>query len=136
MQVEQWVATLDKRTCPVCGALDLKVFPMGKARVRPCTQLPLLARPAPDGKYAFLNVGDSAPRRGSGRWDESYYEWPPPDAGVSGRGRIGKSRARLLRSGGLSAKRFAAAQLDKRFQPITLEDMRRLEPLAFKRAGL
>jgi len=49
---------------------------------------------------------------------------------------IGPTRARLLMNGGLSAERFAALQLDKNFQPLTLDEMKDLEPLAFQRAGV
>jgi hypothetical protein len=36
----------------------------------------------------------------------------------------------------LSADRFAQLQLDKNFAPMTLAEMKLLEPLAFKEAGL
>lgn len=49
---------------------------------------------------------------------------------------IGTTRAKLLRSGGLSAERFAELQLGTNFQPLTLDEMRRLEPKAFARAGI
>jgi hypothetical protein len=49
---------------------------------------------------------------------------------------VGPTRARLLADSGLSAGRFAALQLDKHFQPLTLDGMKALEPLAFQRAQI
>ncbi len=42
----------------------------------------------------------------------------------------------LFRKGGLSAERFAELNLGKNFEPLTLEQMKELEPVAFARAGL
>ena len=55
-------------------------------------------------------------------------------SGISGCA-IGPVRGKLLRNGGLSADRFSELQLGQNFQPLTLEQMQELEPLAFKRAG-
>jgi hypothetical protein len=49
---------------------------------------------------------------------------------------IGPTRGKLLRDGGLSARRFAELQLGKTFEPLNLKEMRKLDPLAFRRAGL
>ena len=49
---------------------------------------------------------------------------------------VGSTRGKLLRDGGLSAGRFAELQLGKRFEPLTLDEMRQLEPIAFHKAGL
>lgn len=47
----EWVATLDERTCPICGRLDGKVFPFGSRQEQPpsgshpgcrCTVTPVL----------------------------------------------------------------------------------------------
>ena len=45
-------------------------------------------------------------------------------------------RGKLSREGGLTAERFAALQLDKNFKPLTLDQLKELEPLAFDRAGI
>jgi hypothetical protein len=36
----------------------------------------------------------------------------------------------------LSAERFAQLQLNNSFTPLSLDEMRKLEPLAFRRAGI
>lgn len=48
----------------------------------------------------------------------------------------GSVRAKLFREGGLSIERFAELQLDRNFAPLSLAQMKALEPLAFERAGL
>ncbi|MFP3663054.1 hypothetical protein SB768_31970, partial [Burkholderia sp. SIMBA_043] len=49
---------------------------------------------------------------------------------------LGPVRGKLFRDGGLTAERFAALQLDKNFKPLTLDQLKELEPLAFERARL
>ena len=49
---------------------------------------------------------------------QTYYEWlktQPAEFDIA----IGTTRAKLLRSGGLSAERFAELQLGTNFQPLT-----------------
>jgi hypothetical protein len=67
---------------------------------------------------------------------ESFYEWLKRQPASFQEQAIGVARAKLLRDGGLSAKRFAELQLDRNFKPLTLDELRQIEPLAFKRAGL
>ena len=47
---------------------------------------------------------------------------------------IGPQRGKLLRDGGLSSEKFGELQLSKSFEPLTLDEMRKLEPEAFKEA--
>ena len=49
---------------------------------------------------------------------------------------LGPARGTLLRDGGLSAERFQELRLSRNFEPLTLAEMQRLEPLAFERAGI
>lgn len=138
----QWVATLDKRTCPRCGALDGLVF-KGNKGLRPplhiqcrCTVIPVLS-----DEFKGLDKGATRASKGAEGGaqvaaDETYFDWlkrqPPSFQDAA----IGPARAKLLRDGGLSASRFAQLQLDKNFEPLTLEEMKSLEPLAFERAGV
>ena len=47
---------------------------------------------------------------------------------------LGVKRAELFRSGAITQAKFKSLQLDKNFTPLTLEQMRELEPKAFERA--
>lgn len=114
---EQWVATLDARTCEQCGSLDGKTFPIG-AGIRPpahincrCVMVPVtkswkelgidLAE-APEGTRASMN----------GQVPESltYNEWlrRQPDEVI--REALGKTRARLFKQGKLSVSSFVNRQ--------------------------
>ena len=65
--------------------------------------------------------------------NQTYYEWlkeQPPEYHDEV---LGKARAKLFRDGGLSLQRFKELQLDKNFTPLTLDEMKALEPTAFKR---
>lgn len=96
-----------------------------------------------DDRFAFLEKDGTrfardpeTGRVGSVDADTSYYSWlkkQPADVQDS---IIGPTRGQLLRNGGLSAQRFAELQLGKNFMPLTLDEMRRLEPVAFSRAGI
>jgi SPP1 gp7 family putative phage head morphogenesis protein len=138
----QWLATLDNRTCPVCGALDLKEFAIDKGPRPPihpncrCAITAVLI-----DLFAALNARSVRPSVGpDGAELQSagvkYYTWLKQQPAEFQDAAIGPVRAQLLRDGGLSADRFAQLQLDKNFEPITLAEMRLLEPLAFREAGL
>ncbi len=132
----QWVATLDGKTCQVCRSLDLKVFKLDKGPQPPihyqcrCNLIPYFG---PD--LEFLNADQQA---GTSRvnYSQSYYEWLQTQSDDFQDTVLGPTRGQLFRDGGLSADRFAALQLDRNFMPLTLADMRKLDPIAFKRAGI
>jgi SPP1 gp7 family putative phage head morphogenesis protein len=135
---EQWSATLDSRTTAICQSLDGRVFPLDKGPRPPAhincrsVRIPVLA-----DEFAFLTKGE---KRSSvdGPVDArlTYFDWLKQQPASFQDEAIGPTRGLLLRNGGLSADRFAALQLDRNFKPLTLEEMKQLEPLAFKRAGL
>ena len=68
--------------------------------------------------------------------DLTYYDWLKTQSKDFQDHVLGQTRADLFRNGGLTAKRFAELNLDRNFQPTTLDEMRRLEPLAFKKANI
>lgn len=138
----QWLSTLDKRTCPICRSLDGKQFPPDSGPRPPihiadrCTMIPVLK-----DEYAALEAGSTRESKGAegGQQvsaDLSYYEWLKQQPASFQDQAIGPTRGKLLRDGGLSAKSFAALQLDKKFAPLTLDEMRAIDPVAFKRAGV
>jgi len=134
----RWVSTLDGRTTQVCRSLDGTIYPIGKGprppihiRCRSTTAAEL------DARFNFLKEGATrSSKDGYVSADLSYYEWLKQQPERFQQEAIGKTRAKLLRSGGLSAERFAELNLGKNFQPLSLKDMKRLEPLAFEKAGL
>lgn len=68
--------------------------------------------------------------------NQTYYGWLKTQPANVQDSILGESRGALLRDGGISAERFAELQLGKNFQPLTLDEMRKLDPVAFERAGL
>ncbi len=134
----RWVATLDAATCLQCAALDGEEFPVDEGP-RPeihvacrCTTTPVL-----DDDFAIL--GENAKRSSEfGAVDAklSYYDWLKKQAPGFQDVAIGPERAQLLRDGGLSATRFRELSLNRNFEPMTLQEMQKAEPLAFERAGL
>lgn len=140
----RWVSTLDDRTTAQCAALDGQVFPADKGP-RPPAHVGCRSTVVPelDRRFRALDEGGTRAARDPETGDiervparQTYYGWlkdQPADVQDS---IIGPARGKLLRDGGLSAQRFADMQLGRRFEPLTLDQMRQLEPLAFKRAGL
>lgn len=134
---EQWLSTLDGRTSSQCRTLDQKVFEIGKGPRPPlhhnCRSTILIVL---KDEYAGRGNIDRRASKDSPVANESYYSWLKKQPKEFQDDVLGETRGQLLRSGGLSADKFAALQLDKNFKPLTLAEMRDREPTAFKKAGL
>lgn len=137
----EWVSTLDSRTTPVCRSLDLKRFKLDEGP-RPPAHVGCRSTVVPITRFSGLFSEDATrASKGAGGGEqvsasESYYEWLKTQPAAFQDEALGRARAQLFRNGGLSADRFSALQLDRNFKPLTLDQMRALEPLAFERAGL
>lgn len=138
VQGYKWVSTLDGKTSSMCRSLDGQEFTLGDGPRPPIhircrsTTVALLSK-----KYDFLDEG--ATRSSTDGYvdaDMSYYDWLKTQPDAFQNSAIGPSRGKLLREGGLSADKFAQLNLGRNFEPLSLEDMRKLEPTAFERAGL
>jgi SPP1 gp7 family putative phage head morphogenesis protein len=134
----EFVATLDSRTTVQCRSLDRKVFKIGKGPMPPlhikCRSTTILKLPS---EFDFLNKGATrASVNGPVPQDLSYYQWLKEQPPEFIKEVLGRDRTKLFLDGGLSAERFAALQLDRNFEPLTLAQMKALEPLAFLKAGL
>lgn len=134
----QWLSVLDDRTTTICQSLSGQIFPLDSGPRPPihpgCRST---TTPTLDPKFEFLSK-NAKQSSISGPVDakETYYSWlKKQDAGFQGEA-IGPMRAKLLRDGGLSAERFAELNIGRNYNPLTLEQMRDIEPLAFTRAGL
>lgn len=126
-----------------CQALDGRVFEIGKGPLPPghinCRSAtsPIIAN-----KYIRDTLRQGATRVSNGETggpvsaNTSYYEWLKTQPAGFQDEALGPMRAQLFRDGGLSAQRFQELQLGKQFEPLTLDQMKELEPVAFERAGL
>lgn len=132
------VATLDGKTTPICRSLDGQVFPLGKGPKPPfhircrTTTAPEIAK-----EFAWLSEGETrSSAKGPVDADLTYYGWLKTQPAKFQDLAIGPARAQLLRDGGLTADEFARLNLGRNFEPLTLDEMRKIEPGAFRRAGL
>jgi SPP1 gp7 family putative phage head morphogenesis protein len=131
-----WVSTLDGRTSQQCRSLDGMTFDVDKGprppihiRCRSTTRAEL------DPEFAFLRQGATrASIGGQVEANQSYYDWLKKQPAAFQDAAIGPVRGQLFREGGLTAQRFAELNLGRNFEPLTLAEMRKLEPLAFERA--
>ncbi len=135
------VATLDRKTSAQCRSLDGREYEMGKGPVPPfhihcrTTITPITRLSALFGQGATRSaVGADGGGQVSARL--SYYQWLKTQPAAFQDAALGPVRGKLFRDGGLTAERFAALQLDKNFKPLTLDQLKELEPFAFEQAGL
>ena len=144
----RWISILDSLTSQICRSLDGQVFPFGKGPLPP-------AHPNCRSSIIAEMIGKWLKRDDAGRFakrDErqaqgangkedvdgkvTYYEWLKTQPEAFQNDALGVTRATLFRKGGLSAAAFAKLNLGRNFEPLTLDEMRKLAPRAFKRAGL
>lgn len=136
----EWVSSLDSKTTQICAGLDGQKFKLGNGpkppahiRCRSTTVATL------DPKYDYLDEGATRSSRGPGgksvaTADEDYFEWLKKQPAEFQDDALGPIKGKLFRDGGLTPERFRQLQLNKKFQPLTLDEMRRKEPNAFKKA--
>lgn len=139
--IEQYqiVATLDSRTSTVCRNLDGDRYPVGKGPMPPfhpnCRTTTAAVLTGDFGR--FLEEEETrASVNGQVPADETYYTWLGRQDAAFQDLALGPKRAKLFRDGGLSSEEFARLQLGKNFEPLSLAEMRKLKPKAFRRAGL
>lgn len=134
----RWLSTLDSRTTQICRSLDGNLYELDAGPVPPAhigCRSTTVAQLSP--KFDFLSEGrERATVDGPIPADTTYYEWLKTQPKEFQEIAIGKTRTKLFRDGGLSAEEFATLNLGRNFQPLTLEQMKQLEPAAFERAGL
>jgi hypothetical protein len=117
-------------------------FPLDKGPRPPlhiscrCALTPVL-----DAKFAAFGKGAQRASRGAEGGAPvagtlTYFDWLSDQPASFQDQAIGKTRGALLRSGDLTATEFGRLQVDKNFAPITLDRMREIDPIAFKKAGI
>ena len=80
--------------------------------------------------------GERASMHGPVPSNLTYFEWLKPQPGSFVEEALGETRAALFLKGGISAEEFAKLQLNKTFQPLTIQEMREKAPKVFERAGV
>lgn len=131
-----WISTLDGRTSQTCRSLDGKTFKLGHGPVPP---IHINCRSSTIPKLKGIDLLAETTRASKGGQvpaTQTYYDWLKQQPATFQDDALGKARAQLFRKGGLSAEEFARLNLDKNFQPLSLEEMRQKNPAAFKRAGM
>ncbi|WP_397448138.1 minor capsid protein [Pseudomonas sp. NA-150] len=141
VQSVEWVSTLDSKTTAQCRTLDKRRFKLTEGP-RPPIHINCRSTVVAVTDFSALFAKD-ATRASVGalggqqvRADLSYYDWLKQQPAAFQDQAIGPVRAKLFREGGLSVERFSELQLDRNFSPLTLDQMKVLEPLAFQRAGI
>lgn len=136
-------ATLDSRTSDICRSLDGREYPLDKGPRPPFHPNCRTSTTAVfDQRLSVLKEGATRFSRDPNGDVEyvpaktNYYSWLKNQPAEFQDSVLGPTRGKLLREGGLPAGRFAELQLGKNFRPLTLEEMRKLEPVAFKKAGV
>lgn len=134
----QWISTLDRKTSQQCKSLDGRIFKPGQGPTPPihpnCRSSTIAVL---DKKFDFLDEGATrSAERGTTSASSSYYEWLKRQDFKFQTEALGKTRGILLRNGGLTVEEFSRLNLDRNFEPLTLSQMRKIDPAAFARAGL
>ena len=122
---------------PICKSLDHRVLPLSDPRRPPfhvnCRSTFIFVLKE---QYRGKDIKGKRASKDGYVDNDSYYEWLKSQPESFQDSVLGKARAKLFRDGGLSATEFAELNINKNFEPLTLEEMRALKPLAFERAGL
>src|SRR5690606_22639421 len=144
----RWVSILDSVTSQICRSLDGQVFAFGKGPLPPAhanCRSSIIAelfgrwlKRGPTGRFVKRDERKATGAKGRENVDGNvtYYEWLKSQPEAFQDDALGPTRATLFRKGGLSAEAFAKLNLGRNFEPLTLDEMRRLKPNAFRRAGL
>lgn len=133
-----FVATLDGKTTSQCRSLDGKRFELGKGPRPPLhincrsTTIPILPK-----EFDFLDKGATrSSKDGYVPANQSYYDWLKGQPESFQREVLGDARTKIFREGSLSAEKFAALNLGRNFEPLTLAEMRAKEPKIFEELGI
>lgn len=139
IKAEQWVSTLDTRTCPSCQGLDGQRFDLGQGPKTPlhigcrCIRIPVTKSWRELGfDMDELPASTRASMDGQVPATQNYGEWLRNQSREAQEEALGATRANLFREGGLDVGRFTNRQGDQ----WTLDELRRREERAFEQAGI
>lgn len=127
-----WVSILDSRTSQQCRSLSGQVFKYGGGPIPPIhyrcrSHIEPIFRPTATLNRTAAGVVTAG---------ETYYQWLKRQPEAFQNDVLGPTWGRLFRTGGLTADEFAAKAVNARYQPITLDELRRRSPGLFVRAGV
>lgn len=137
-----WVSTLDGKTSDTCKGLDGESFEFGKGPTPPIhrrcrsTTIANINRKYQRSDIDYKRASKGSTGRRQVDADETYYTWLKKQSRAFQDAALGKTKAKLLRDGGLTEERFAALSLNRNFKPRTLEEMKKLAPTAFENAEI
>lgn len=127
-----WVSILDSRTSQTCRSLSGKVFEYGKGPIPPIHfRCRSHVEPVFITNSVLTAMADSSVRTG-----QSYYSWLATQSASFQDEVLGKTRGILFRKGGLSAEEFADKVINARYEPLTLEQLRKKYPKLFAKANV
>lgn len=140
MEGYEWVATLDSRTTLICGSRDGIVYEFLSTNPRPPAHFScrstIVPKVKPEYDLAADVTGDRPSKGAAGKQTVSastnYGSWLSRQPAGFQDEILGTSRGKLFRAGGLKIDKF----VDSTGAQYTLDELRKLEPLAFERAGL
>lgn len=125
----EWVATLDGRTCPICGSRDGKVYPVGEGPVPPAHP------PGPNGGACRCGLvphirglrGQRASKGGPVSTSVTYSRWLSEQSPEMLREALGAKRAVAFARGDLALDRM----VDQSGRVLTLEQISEREGISF-----
>lgn len=134
---EMWVATLDRRTCVRCGALDGEEFPLDSGRRPPlhlscrCVTVPVLKawKAFPE---EFRRASKADDFTGQVPATLTYNEWLAERSAAFQDDVLGPSRGKLFRTGKIDLDGFT----DRAGGELTLAELRAARPALFREVGL
>lgn len=138
IKFERWVATLDRKTCPVCGVRDGKVFPVGKGPKPPahprcrCARMPIIPNLRIDETQPGVRPVTVADFDGSGPEVLTYSSWLKRQKTKVQREVLGPSRFALWETGDIELSAF----VNDRGSVLTLQELKLRIPSVFNEAGL
>lgn len=131
----RWIATLDGRTSLICASRDQQIFKESNESPKPpahfncrSTIAPVVEGDSPDQFRAAL--GDSGAQQVSK--STRYETWLRRQSRAFQTEVLGVTRAKLFREGRISIGRF----VDSQGATLTLDQLRKLEPMVFEDLGI
>ena len=131
---ERWVSTLDGRTSAQCRSLDGRTFELGKGPRPPAhincrsTMIPVLK-----GRLAELDKGGTRRDNTTGTEvpaGQSYYAWLKKQPVAFQDSVLGTTKGAIFRQPNMTISKFRMLELDRRFMPRSITEIKRLYPAA------